>query len=306
MADISVCLTFDVDGMSSWIGTVKTKDVSAISRGEFTVLGTPRVLAFLKRKGITASFYIPGHTAFAFPDLVKQIRDGGHEIGHHGWVHENPATLDLAHETAVLEKGLEALHRTAGVRPIGYRSPAWDFSANSMRLLLDYGFLYDSSLLASDFIPYYPRVGDRFGPDEPYKFGEVVDLVELPSHWSLDDFIAFESVIGIFPGYVAPRHVEEMWRDDFDFAADECKGGVFIPTMHPQCIGRGSRLRMLERLVDHMRDTHDVVFETMGSYAQRWRADNPIDAWKAANPLRTGINAITDVAGCAPPGWGAP
>lgn len=295
MPTISACFTFDVDAMSVWLGTIKTKNISAVSRGEFTVLGTSRVLDFLKRKSILATFFVPGHTAYAFPDLIRRNRDEGHEIGHHGWVHENPADLDVEHEIAVLEKGLEALHRAAGVRPVGYRSPAWDFSDRSLGLLKKYGFVYDSSLLGSDFIPYYPRDGDRFGPDEPYKFGEVIDLVELPGHWSLDDFVALETIVGLLPGNVPPRQVEEMWRDDFDFAAQECQGGAFIPTMHPQCIGRGSRLRMVERLIDHMRATSDVAFVTMGAYAQLWRLDSPIDLWKRANPLRTGVNAITDI-----------
>ena len=149
--------------------------------------------------------------------------------------------------------------------------------------------------MASDFIAYYPRTGDSWGPDEPYTFGEVIDLVQMPVSWSLDDFIAFESVLGMIPAYVAPRQIEEMWRDDFDFAADECDGGVFIPTMHPQSIGRGSRLRMLERLVDHMLERAGVRFMTMEAYAASWRAANPLERWKADNPLRTGVNAITQL-----------
>lgn len=295
MANLSICLTFDVDGMSAWIGTMRTKNPSALSRGEFTLLGTQRVLALLKRKGLLATFYIPGQTALAFPDLVKMIRDNGHEIGHHGWVHENPADFDLEGEIQVLEKGFDALDRAAGVRPVGYRSPAWDLSNESLRLLRNSGIIYDSSLMASDFIAYYPRVGDKFGPDEPYQFGEIIDMVEMPPNWSLDDFIAFESVVGLLPAYVPPRNIEQMWRDDFDFAADECKGGVFILTMHPDCIGRGSRLRMLERLIDHMQNTQNVIFETMESYARRWKTENPTTAWKAANPLRTGVNSIAEI-----------
>lgn len=292
MNNLSVCLTFDVDAMSAWIGTMKTKNPSALSRGEFTVLGTQRVLAFLKRKAIRASFYIPGHTALAFPDLVKMIRDEGHEIGHHGWVHENPAERDKAGQQELLEKGFDALYRAAGVRPVGYRSPAWDLSPDSLPLLRQNGIIYDSSLMGSDFLAYYPRIADTFGPDEPYQFGETIDMVELPAHWSLDDFVAFETVLGLLQGFVPPREIERMWRDDFDFAAEECSGGIFTLTMHPQCIGRGSRLRMLERLVDHMSATEGVVFETMETYARRWAAENPLEAWKAANPLRTGINAL--------------
>lgn len=85
MAALTVCLTFDVDGMSAWIGSVKSNNPSVLSRGEFTVVGTPRILNLLAKKHIQATFFIPGHTAYAFPDLVKQIRDAGHEIGHHGW-----------------------------------------------------------------------------------------------------------------------------------------------------------------------------------------------------------------------------
>ncbi len=295
MSAISVCLIFDMDAMSVWINTIKTKNPSALARGEFTVLGTPRVLDFLKRKDFRASFYIPGHTAYAFPDLVKRIHDEGHEIGHHGWVHENPAEASPEREREILERGLEALHRVAGVRPVGYRSPAWDFSAQSLSLLKEYGFEYDSSLLGSDFIPYYPRQGDVVGQDEPYKFGSLIDLVELPGHWSLDDFVAFETIVGLLQGHVSPRQIEEMWRDDFDFAAQECPGGVFIPTMHPQCIGRVSRLRMVERLVDHMRETADVSFVTMQEYASAWREQNPIEAWKELNPMRTGVNATQEL-----------
>lgn len=295
MTKLTVCLTFDVDGMSSWIGTAKSKNPSVLSRGEFTLVGTPRVLALLAKMDIRATFFVPGHTAYAFPDLIKQIRDGGHEIGHHGWVHENPADFDRAVEQRVLERGLEALQKVVGVRPVGYRSPAWDLSKHTLLMLKEFGFQYDSSCMAGDFIPYYPRTGDSWGPDEPYKFGEVVDLVELPINWALDDFVAFETYLGLIPGFVAPRTVETMWRDDFDFALEECAGGVFIPTMHPQSIGRGSRIRMLERLIGHMQSAADVEFKTMQGYSAKWAETNPLTTWKAKNPMRCGVGAITSL-----------
>lgn len=296
MARITVSLTFDVDGMSSWIGTAKSRNPSMLSRGEFTIVGTTRVLDLLKRRDLQATFCVPGHTAYAFPGLIKRIRDEGHEIAHHGWVHENPADFDKDGETEILEKGLEALERVAGVRPIGYRSPAWDLSEDSLKILQDHGFLWDSSCMAGDFIPYYPRTGDEWGPDQPYRFGEVLDLVELPITWALDDFAAFETVTGFFPGFVPPRALETMWQDDFDFAAENCPGGIFIPTMHPECIGRGSRITMLERLIQHMSETADTEFTTMGNYAAAWRELNPIQAWKDQNPLRTGVDSIRETA----------
>src|SRR4051794_11068210 len=202
MSKLTVSLTFDVDGMSSWIGTAKSNNPSMLSRGEFTVVGTSRVLDLLKKSDIRATFCVPGHTAYAFPDLVRRIRDEGHEIAHHGWVHENPADYDREGETAILEKGLNALERVAGVRPAGYRSPAWDLSRDSLLILQQYGFTWDSSCMAGDFVPYYPRTGDEWSQDRPYKFGKVLDLVELPVTWALDDFAAFETVTGFFPGFV--------------------------------------------------------------------------------------------------------
>ncbi|SAK82338.1 polysaccharide deacetylase [Caballeronia hypogeia] len=295
MPNITVCLSFDVDAVSSWIGTAKSNDPSTVSRGEFSVVGTPRVVNLLKRLDIQATFCIPGHTAYAFPDLVRMIRDEGHEIGHHGWVHENPADFDKAGEIRILEKGLEALERVAGVRPVGYRSPAVNLSHDTLKLLTQYGFEWDSNCFANDFYPYYPRTGDKWGLDEPYQFGEVLDLVEMPVSHVLGDFSAFETIPGFFPGYVPPRTLEGMWKDDFDFAVNECPDGVFILTMHPQTIGRGSRIRMLERFIQYARENADVTFTTMGGYARSWRAANPLEEWKQKNPMRTGVHAITKV-----------
>lgn len=295
MGKFTVCLTFDVDGIAGWIGTAKSNSPTTLSRGEFTVIGTPRVLELLRRKDIRATFFVPGHTALAFPDLVRRMRDEGHEIGHHGWVHECPPEDDPPAERALIERGLEALDRVAGVRPTGYRAPNCDVSRHTLRLLKDSGFEYDSSFLAADFEPYYARVGDRWGPAEPYQFGEVIDLAEIALNTALNDFTAFETYPGLIPGYVPPRALEEMWWDDFEFARSESPQGHFMLTMHPQCIGRGSRIRMLERLIDRIRATTDVTFDTVGSYLTGWRSRNPLEAWKRANPLRTGIHAITSV-----------
>jgi peptidoglycan-N-acetylglucosamine deacetylase len=295
MGTFTACLTFDVDGMSGWIGTAKSNNPSTISRGEFTIIGTSRVLELLRRKSIRASFFVPGHTACAFPDLIRQIRDEGHEIGHHGWVHESPAEDDAAAERVAIERGLEALDRVAGIRPAGYRAPAADVSRHTLRLLKEFGFTYDSSFFASDFFPYYGRIGDRWGPAEPYHFGETIHLVEMALNTALNDFAAFETYPGLIPGYVPPRDLEGMWRDDFDFAVSECPDGHFMVRMHPQCIGRGSRIRMLERVIYHISGTAPATFQSVGTYIADWRARNPLDEWKKANPLRTSVNAITSI-----------
>ena len=129
---LSCCMTFDFDAMSSWIGSVKSNNPSMISRGQFGAVAIPRLLALLKNFQIKATFAVPGHTAYAYPRLVEKICAHGHEIAHHGWVHENPAAFDEAGERRVLEMGLQALERVVGIKPTGYRSPAWDFSPRTV------------------------------------------------------------------------------------------------------------------------------------------------------------------------------
>lgn len=281
---LSCAITFDLDAMSVWIGSMKSQNPSMISRGEFGAVASLRILEMLKRRRMTTSWCIPGHTALAYPDLVRRIVDEGHEIVHHGWVHENPASFDEAGERRVLERGIEALEKAGAPRPRGYRSPAWDLSPRSVDLLIEYGFEYDSSCMGNDFHPYYLRHGDRWSSDGPYVFGESTTLVELPVTWGLDDFPPFEFILGGNTGLSAPSAVEEIWRGDFDYAHANCPGGLFTLTLHPQVIGRGHRMLMLERLLRHFESQEGVAFEPMGSYARRWRAANPLEAWKRANP----------------------
>ncbi len=289
---LSCCITFDFDAMSSWIGSLKSNNPSMISRGQFGAVALPRILALLEDRGIRASFAVPGHTAYAYPRLIDQIVDGGHEIVHHGWVHENPAAFDEDGERRVLELGLEALERVAGVRPLGYRSPAWDLSPRSVDLLLEYGFQYDSSCMGHDFFPYYLRTGDRWSLDRAYHFGRTVDLVELPVTWMLDDFPPAEFVLGMNTGLQPASAIEENWRADFDFAYRDCKGGAFVLTLHPQTIGRGRYFLMLERLLDYYAGHAGVLFEPMGEFVARWAADNPLAEWVAAHPDLTGAHSI--------------
>ncbi|MFN2614614.1 MAG: polysaccharide deacetylase [Actinomycetota bacterium] len=269
MDRLSVCLTFDFDAMAPWL---KTNNPSAISRGEFGAVAVPRILDMLRAYGAHATFFVPGHTALAYPDLIERIRDEGHELGHHGWMHENPAQLDEDAERYAFERGIECLEKVSGLRPYGWRSPAWDMSPRSIDLLLDYEFRYDSSLMGNDFTPYFVRRGDRWSNDGPYEFGEPTPIVELPVYWGLDDFPAFEFVAGRNGGLASPSGVREIWQGDFDFAYERCEGGVFTLTMHPQTIGRGHRFAMLESLVSYIAQKPGVRFEAMGAVAEAWRA----------------------------------
>ena len=276
-ATATVCLTFDFDAISLWIGPFGARSPSTISRGEFGAVGARRILRLLDQTGIPATFFVTGHSAETYPEIVREIVAAGHEIGHHGYLHENPLALETRErERAVLLRGLAALDRVAGIHPTGYRSPSWDNSPYTIELLLEQGFRYESSLMADDFTPYWCRVGDVIHEDGPYEFGAEADLVEMPVRWILDDFPHFENVTlesGLRTvGLSAPSKVEEIWRGEFDFMYRDVPGGVLTITMHPQVIGRGHRMLMLERLIAYFRGHDGVRFTTLGEAAETFQA----------------------------------
>jgi peptidoglycan-N-acetylglucosamine deacetylase len=272
----TVCLTFDFDAISLWLGPFKAQSPSMISRGEFGVIGTRRVLDLLDRFGIRATWFVPGHTADTYPSVVEDIVKRGHEVGHHGYCHENPVALEQPKERKILEKGLESLERVTGKRPIGYRSPSWDLSPNSIDLLLEYGFVYDSSMMGNDFSPYWCRQGDQYDLESRYKFGDPVELLEMPVTWGLDDFPAFEYVSlpnKLYPGLRSPEQVFDIWMGDFDYMRTNILNGVFILTMHPQVIGRGHRMLFLDKILTYMNST-GIRFMRMIDYVQEWKGGN--------------------------------
>jgi peptidoglycan/xylan/chitin deacetylase (PgdA/CDA1 family) len=283
---LSVCLTFDFDALSPWVFEMADGNVAALSRGEFGAVAMPRILDLLRRHDIRATFFVPGHTALAYPDLVRSIAADGHELGHHGWVHEGLSQLDPEQEREYLRRGLEALDTVAGVRPLGYRAPSVDVSVNTVEILLEHGFLYDASFSGSDFEPYYLRRGDRFPADGPYVFGESVDLVGIPFSWGLSDFQYFEFVPGITVRQDTPSAVYEIWHGELEWAHANVPGGVYVLTMHPQAIGRGSRLAMVESLIDAARELEHAAFERLGDYAARWHEEHPLAEWLSGRPVQ--------------------
>jgi peptidoglycan-N-acetylglucosamine deacetylase len=211
-------------------------------------------------------------------------------------VHENPAMLSADEEREVFRRGLDALARAADVVPSGYRSPAANFSVNTLDVLLEQGVLYDSSCSGSDFVPYYLRQGDRWSKTGPYSFGTAVDLVELPFSWSLDDFTHFEFEVGWSTEQSPPSAVQEIWQAEFEYAAANAPDGFFGLCMHPQVIGRGHRLMMLDRLMGAMAE-RGAVFEPLGDVARRWREANPLAAWVAGDSVhaRAAREALQDL-----------
>ena len=273
----TVCLTFDFDTMSAWMNNFGAKTPGVLSRGEFGGrVGIWRVLDLLERYSVPATFFIPGYSAESYPEAVRAIVEGGHEIGHHSYRHESPTQFlgDRAAEQAMYERGLSALLNVAGVRPVGYRSPGWDLTWESVDILLELGFEYDSSLAADDYGLYFARHGDVPAETGGYMFGEETSLVEVPVSWSWDDFPQFEFVSS--PGFMintmaSPSKVFEIWAADVDYMAQRVPDGVLDLTMHPQVIGRGHRILLLERFIEHCRTYPGLRFARVREVVQEFR-----------------------------------
>ncbi len=271
-----VCLTFDFDNTSPFIARELTTP-TMLSRGDFGMVASTRILELLKRHEIASSWFVPGHTIETYPAAVAAVVEAGHEIGHHGWTHRVPASLGREEEERELIRGNEAIRRLTGRNARGYRSPAWDLSPHSIELLLAYGFVYDSSLMGHDYLPYQARDGDVVTLEAPIVYGPDTALVEMPISWSLDDYPVFEyarTSTAIQPGLMNARLVGENWLDDFLYMHDHYDWGVLTYTFHPHVIGRGHRLIMLERLIRELR-AKGAQFMTMEQAVEEYRRQYP-------------------------------
>ena len=268
-----VCLTFDFDTMSGFIARGLTTP-TALSRGEFGARASPRILAFLRSRGIRSTWFTPGFTIETYPGECVAVLKAGHEIAHHSWAHVPPAAQSREQEEADMERANEAIRRLAGHRARGYRSPSWDLSPNTVDLLIKNGFLYDSSLMGADYWPYRARRGDVAELGEPYRFGQETALVEMPISWSLDDYPHFEFLRTpqtVLPGLQSARAVMANWLDEFRYMKKSVDWGILTYTMHPYVIGRGYRMLALEDLVDALA-REGAVFMTMEDAAQEAKA----------------------------------
>ncbi|MDQ2854660.1 MAG: polysaccharide deacetylase [Chloroflexota bacterium] len=243
----AACFTFDVDAESpilfdhpesaGWLDVMSHQ-----AYGPRT--GVPRILRLLDRQGIRATFFVPGYTADRWPAVVRAIRDAGHEIGHHGYLHEGARSApDLETEEGWLLRGLDALDRVAGVRPVGYRAPMWELSYRLPALLARHGFTYDSGLMDADH-PYRLATGPE--PGAP-------SIVELPGHWSLDDWEPYNYLPGITGSGVIASPTEVLARWTLELEALVAEGGLFMLTNHPFISGRASRVVALESLIERAR-----------------------------------------------------
>jgi peptidoglycan/xylan/chitin deacetylase (PgdA/CDA1 family) len=266
----TVCLTFDFDALSVWLAGYDPVTPAMLSRGEYGArVGVPRILKLLEVHDVPATFFVPGHSAESFPAIVDEILDAGHEVAHHGYGHQDPSLQSPEEERLSLERGSEVLERFLGHPPLGYRSPSWDYSDTTLALLVEHGFLYDSSLFADDYQPFHPRLGDRVSVEEPLRKGVQVDLWEFPVDFSLDDWPHFTfNFQPLRVGLSAPSKVLEIWAGEIDYMVENEDSGVLTLTMHPQVIGRGHRLGLLETLIHHVRTKGSARFARMGDLAR--------------------------------------
>jgi peptidoglycan/xylan/chitin deacetylase (PgdA/CDA1 family) len=271
-----VCLTFDLDNTSGMIARGLTTP-TMISRGDFGMVATERLLALLRTHDIAGTWFIPGHTIETYPASCEGVVEAGHEIGHHGWTHRVPASLSREEEEREIVRGNDAVRRLTGRAARGYRSPAWDLSPYSLDLLLRHGFVYDSSLMGHDYLPYQARRSDTVALEAPIVYGADTPLVEMPISWSLDDFPVFEYMRYqnlIQPGLMNAGLVLDNWFDDFAYMRDHYDWGVLTYTFHPHVIGRGHRLIMLEKLIRRLREA-GARFVTMEQAVVEYRAKYP-------------------------------
>lgn len=246
-AQVAVSLTFDVDAESGWLGEGEeyARRLTTLSEGRFSVVrGVPRILELLAEFSITATFYVPGDTAERHTAAIEAIVAAGHEIGHHGHMHLRSDRIDADAQRVEIERALAALDRTLGVRPEGYRSASWEITPETFALLFEHGFTYDSSCMGDD----RPYVEEQDGRS----------ILELPVHWSLDDWPYFAWLIDSGGNVNNARDFQQVWQDEFESARHDRRHVTF--TMHPEVIGRGYRIAALRRFLETISGGGDVWF----------------------------------------------
>ncbi|HEY9824115.1 MAG TPA: polysaccharide deacetylase [Stenomitos sp.] len=257
-------LSFDVDGEAGMLqGDPRNQErLAVLSWARYgPKVGVPRILEMLQAKGVKATFFVPGYTAELYPDLIKRIAAEGHEVGAHGYLHEPASTLSSIEEEVALVKTCTILEQLTGRKPVGYRAPWWDLNLGSPALMASHGLLYDSSLMDDD---------------KPYTLKTSAgDLVEIPVHWTNDDWEQFAFIAEPKVGSGVIETCEkafQLWKEEFDGMYRY--GSAFVLTMHPEIIGRPGRILMLERLIDYMRSHEGVWLTTCEEIAKHHAACN--------------------------------
>jgi len=253
-ARCAVALSFDSDHETNELRD-GGKSIGRMSWGQYgSRVGVPRIAALLRTHDVRATFFVPAVTALIYPDEQRGLVAAGHEIGIHGWIHELNSVLPKEAEHDLMLRAADTLERITGIRPVGLRTPSWDFSSATLGIVKELGLQYDSSLMADE---------DCY---ELLLQGEPTGIVELPVEWIRDDAVYF--MMNRFQSlrpYTAPSDVFEIFRREFDAAYDE--GGIFQLTCHPHIIGYRSRIWILDELLRHAKGNGSVWFATHAEIA---------------------------------------
>ncbi|MET0605415.1 MAG: polysaccharide deacetylase [Beijerinckiaceae bacterium] len=254
-ARCAVALSFDADHETNELRD-GGRSIGRLAWGEYGArVGVPRILLLLSKHDVKATFYVPAVAALLHPDEQKRVIAEGHEIGIHGWIHELNSVLPYQVERDLMFRSTDTLEKITGVRPVGLRTPSWDFSPNTLRIEMELGLLYDSSLMADEDC--YELLLD----------GEPTGVVEFPVEWIRDDAPYFMmNRMGPHRPYTPPSDVFNIFKKEFDSAWED--GGVFQLTCHPHVIGYRSRIWIIEDLIRHAKTKGGVWFATHAEVAQ--------------------------------------
>ena len=259
-ARCAVAFSFDSDHETNELRD-GGKSIGRMAWGEYGArVGVPRILAMLRKYDVPATFYVPAVAALLHSDEQRRVVAEGHEIGIHGWIHELNSVLPYAVERDLMFRATDTLEQVTGVRPVGLRTPSWDFSPSTLKIEKELGLLYDSSLMADE---------DCY---ELLLEGEPSGVVEFPVEWVRDDAVYF--MMNRFQSlrpYTPPTDVFDIFRRELDAAWED--GGVFQLTMHPHISGYRSRIWILEELIRHAKAKGDVWFATHAQVVE-WARDH--------------------------------
>jgi peptidoglycan/xylan/chitin deacetylase (PgdA/CDA1 family) len=253
-ARCAVALSFDSDHETNELRD-GGESIGRLSQGQYgNRQGVPRILQILSNHKVKASFFVPAVTALLYPDEQRRVVAEGHEVGIHGWIHERNSELPYTNEKDLQFRSADVLEKVTGTRPVGIRTPSWDFSPNTLAITREMGLLYDSSLMA-DVDCYELELN-----------GEPTGVVELPVEWIRDDAVYFNMVrFANLRPYTPPEAVFDIFKREFDAAFRE--GGIFQLTMHPHISGYRSRIWILDELIRYMRSNAGVWFATHAEIA---------------------------------------
>jgi len=259
-ARVAVALSFDSDHETNELRD-GGKSIGRMSWGQYgSRVAVPRILKLLERHGVKATFYVPAVTALIHPDEQRRIIAEGHEIGIHGWIHELNSVLPYDDERDLMLRSADTLEKICGIRPVGMRTPSWDFSWSTLAIAAEMGLLYDTSLMSDEDC--YELLLD----------GNPCGVVELPVEWVRDDAVYFMmNRFSALRPYTPPSDVFDIFRREFEAAYDE--GGLFQLTMHPHVIGYRSRIWILDELIRLAKARPGVWFGTHEEVA-RWAKEH--------------------------------